>query len=570
MTSDTPTVAAVAARGTMTAVGNTLFYGDNLEVLRQQVADESVDLVYLDPPFNSNRSYNVLFKQKSGEESQAQIEAFDDTWTWSHEAEEQYQELINGGAPLKAADAIEAMRKLLGDNDVLAYLVMMTARLAELHRVLKPTGSLYLHCDPTASHYLKMMLDAIFGPQRFQSELIWKRTSAHGGAKRWGPVHDVLLFYTKSAKHTWNETYLPLPEETAEQWYNNVEPETGRRFNRADLTAAGVRTGSSGLPWRGVNPTSKGRHWAIPRWVSGITEGLDTQEALDALDVAGRIFWPKRAGGTPMLKRYLDESKGIPAQDVITDIYVNNISSERLGYPTQKPLALLERILKASSNEGDVVLDPFCGCGTTIDAAEKLGRQWLGIDITYLAIDLIEKRLRHTYGDAITKTFTTVGIPRDVEGARALFKSSPFDFERWAVSMVEGQPQQRSQVGDKGVDGIIRFPTDAKGGTGRVVVSVKGGKQLSPQMVRDLGGTVASQRAAGGVLITLEKPTKGMIDEANRSGLFHAERHGKSFQKLQIITVAELFEGKQPKLPPTLLPYVPALRRSRREEDALF
>lgn len=265
----------------------------------------------------------------------------------------------------------------------------------------------------------------------------------------------------------------------------------------------------------------------------------------------------------------------MPLPDTWSDVSpINSQAAERLGYPTQKPLLLLERIIAASSNEGDVVLDPFCGCGTTIDAAEKLGRRWIGIDITYLAVDLIEKRLRHTYGDKITKTFETVGIPRDVGAARRLFETSPFDFERWAVSMVDGQPNEK-QVGDKGVDGVIRFPTDGKGGTGRVVVSVKGGKQLGPQMVRDLGGTVSSQRAEGGVLITLETPTRGMIEEANRSGLFTVERHGKSFPKVQIITVPDLLAGKRPNLPPALPPalppYVPAQRRKAEvQEEALF
>ena len=277
---------------------------------------------------------------------------------------------------------MEALRAMLGDNDVMAYLVMMTPRLLEIHRALKPTGSMYLHCDPTASHYLKIICDQVFEPQNFRSEIIWKRTSAHSSAKRFGPVHDTILFYTRGNRYTWNKQYQPLPQETIDAWYNNVEANTGRRYNRADLTAPGVRSGKSGEPWQGRNPTTKGRHWAIPGFVSEVVDGLNTQDALDALDAADRIHWPKDPEGMPMLKRYIEESRGIPAQDVITDISpLNNMSTERLGYPTQKPIELLERLVRASSNEGDVVLDPFCGCGTAVAAAEKLGRSWIGIDI---------------------------------------------------------------------------------------------------------------------------------------------------------------------------------------------
>ncbi len=299
-------------------MANALYYGDNLDVLRKEIRDESVDLIYLDPPFNSNATYNVLFKAPSGDGSQAQIEAFEDTWHWGAEAESAFTDVLRNPRYPATAEMLRAMRGFLRENDVMAYLAMMAARLVELHRVLKPTGSLYLHCDPTASHYLKVLLDGVFGPENFRSEIVWKRTSAHSSAKRWGPVHDVLLFCTKSSRYTWNTQYQPLPVETADAWYNNVEAGTGRRFNRADLTAAGVRSGSSGKPWRGIDPTVKGRHWAIPGFVG--LGAMDTLDALDALDAAGRLHWPKRAGGTPMLKRYLDESKGIPAQDVITDI----------------------------------------------------------------------------------------------------------------------------------------------------------------------------------------------------------------------------------------------------------
>jgi DNA modification methylase len=523
---------------------NALYYGDNLDVLRKHVADESVDLVYLDPPFNSNRSYNVLFKSRSGDEAQAQIEAFDDTWTWSQQSEATYMELVQGGAPIKVADALEAMRRLLGDNDVLAYLVMMAARLVELHGVLKPTGSLYLHCDPTASHYLKVVLDAIFSPVRFQNEIAWQRAGAKNDPKRYGRIHDVIFFYTKGQAFTWNDQFTPFNEASIQKNYTMVEAGSGRRYRHSDLTAA-KPGGDVDFEWQGVRPY-KGRHWAYSR------------ANLDAMFAEGRIEF--RRTGMPVIKRYLDEQPGVPLQDVWTDIRLTSADAERLGYPTQKPVALLQRILQASSNPGDVVLDPFCGCGTTIDAAEKLGRRWIGIDITYLAIDLIDKRLRHTYGDSIATTYKVHGIPHDVDGARALFEANPFDFERWAVSIVDGQPNEK-QVGDKGVDGIVRFPL-SRTETGRIIVSVKGGKTVNPAMVRDLVGTVKTQRAQMGLLITMDAPSRGVRDALNRSGSYEHPLTGTRYPALQAITVAELLAGKRPKTPTAILPYVKAKVRA--------
>jgi hypothetical protein len=320
------------------SVANALYYGDNLSVLRESIVTESIDLIYLDPPFNSQANYNVLFKSPSGKAAEAQIEAFEDTWHWSEGAERAFAEAL--ASPVtQAAELLRAMRSFLGANDMMAYLAMMAVRLIELRRVLKPTGSLYLHCDPIASHYLKLLLDAIFGKENFLNEIIWKRTSAHNSAKRFGPVHDTVFFYAKSDRHTWNSAFQPIPQETIDAWYNNVDPETGRRFNRADLTAPGIRSGPSGMTWRGISPSSKGRHWAIPGFLG--MQNKDTPEALDELERAGRLHWPKR-GGMPMFKRYLDESTGIPAQDVIVDVApLNNSAAERLGYPTQKPLELL-------------------------------------------------------------------------------------------------------------------------------------------------------------------------------------------------------------------------------------
>lgn len=537
---------------------NKLFYGDNLDVLRHEIASESVDLVYLDPPFNSNANYNILFKSKTGDGSDAQIEAFDDTWHWNDKAEDAFDQVIRSGNT-DASELLRAMRGFLGENDMMAYLAMMAIRLIELHRVLKPSGSIYLHCDPTASHYLKLMLDGVFGPANFLNEIIWKRTSAHNSAKRFGPVHDTILFYSKSSVHTWVPAYQAIPQETVDAWYNNVEAETGRRFNRADITAPGLRKGPSGAIWRGIDVSAKNRHWAIPGFLK--LGALPATDALDLLDQNGRLFWPKREGGMPMLKRYLDESTGIAAQDVITDITpLNNVAAERLGYPTQKPLALLERIISASSNEGDVVLDPFCGCGTAVHAAQKLGRQWIGIDITHLAISLIEKRLKDGFPGI---AFEVHGTPKDLASAQDLAQRDKYQFQWWAVSMVEALPFGGKKKGaDGGIDGIIYFKPDGKR-TEKALVSVKGGGSVSVNMIRDLHSAMEREKAPIGVFITAALPTRPMEAEAAAVGRFESEATGKTYPRLQIITLAELFQGKKPDIP-----FVdPAsVKRAKREE----
>lgn len=521
---------------------NVLYYGDNLDILRRHIDDESVDLVYLDPPFNSNQDYNVLFANKHGSRSAAQINAFEDTWHWDQVAEGAFVEVVEAGG--KVADAMRAFRTFLGENDMMAYLAMMTPRLIELRRTLKPTGSIYLHCDPTASHYLKLLMDAVFGPQHFRNEIIWKRTSAHSSAKRFAPVHDVILFYTVGDSYTWNPAYQPLPQETIDQWYNNVEPETGRRFNRADLTASGVREGPSGAPWRGVDPTSKGRHWAIPGFVGKMVAGLETQAALDALDAAGRLFWPKRTGGIPMLKRYLEEAKGIPQLDIVTDISpMNNVNAERLGYPTQKPEALLERIINASSNEGQCVLDPFCGCGTTIAAAERLKRKWIGIDITHLAITLMKHRLQSAFGDRAK--FTVIGEPADLDGATTLAAEDPYQFQWWALGLLGARPMEQKKGADRGIDGRLYFHDEGTGGkTKQVVFSVKAGK-LTLSHVRDLRGVLEREKAEFGVLIAMEEPTREMKKEAATAGFYKWTYNNQDFPRVQLLTIKEILEGKK-------------------------
>lgn len=528
---------------------NRLFYGDNLDVLREHVPTASVDLVYLDPPFNSNRSYNVLFKHKSGLESQAQIQAFDDTWTWSQESERAYLDVLSHGAP-RVADAMEALRKLLGENDVLAYLAMMAVRLVELNRVLKPTGSLYLHCDPTASHYLKVLLDAVFGPENFRNDIVWKRKAGRGetnrAAIRFGVSNDNLLLYARSASAAFRRQYRASNERYIESKFTHVEEGTGRRYRLDNLTSPSYRPNLR-YEYEGYSPPENG--WAVSR------------ERMMEMHAAGRLYFPTKKTQRIQRKRYLDELAGETVDSLWDDIPpINSQAKERLGYPTQKPVALLERVVAASSEPGDVVLDPFCGCGTTIDAAQRLERQWMGIDITFLAVDLIDRRLQGTYGPAIRSTYEIVGIPRDAEGAQALFSRNPFDFERWAVSLVDGTPNEK-QVGDRGSDGVIRFPIDNTFSTsGKALVSVKGGRVVNPSMVRDLVGTVQQQRADMGVFVSMADPTRGMVEVAQRSGYYVWPVDGRTFPRVQIVTVMDLLGGRRPSMPTPFLPYTQAQR----------
>lgn len=536
---------------------NQLYYGDNLEVLQQYIKEQSVDLVYLDPPFNSNRNYSVIFSRngKTDDDNAAQIEAFEDTWRWTSITEAQFASFLVTG-PGRVADAMSAFRTLLGENDAMAYLVNMAPRLVELHRTLKPTGSLYLHCDPTMSHYLKVLLDAIFGPERFRSEIIWRRYGSHNDAKGYGAVHDIILYYCKSRSATFNKQYVDYDDTYITERFRYTDTD-GRRWMEQNLSSPNPRpnltypyTASNGVTY---SPPANG--WKV------------TPARMAELDALNRLHYPARHGGRLRLKMYLDQALGVPVQDVWTDITgIGGTSPERLGYPTQKPVSLLERIIASSTNEGDVVLDPFCGCGTAVDAAQKLKRAWIGIDVTYIAVDLIIKRLVHTYGEVVKTTFDVNGIPRDIFSAQALFDRSPFEFERWAVSLVNAEPNEK-QVGDKGMDGVARFPVDAKGGLGRVLVSVKGGKTLNPAMVRDLKGTVASQKAQMGVLITMSAATKGVTDAINHGGVFTHPANGQQYPLLQHLTVADLLAGKMPQMAPTILPYIEAKKQLQAEYD---
>ena len=508
---------------------NKLYYGDNLDVLRRYIQDQSVDLVYLDPPFKSDQDYNVLFAEQDGSRAAAQIKAFGDMWQWDEASAQAYQEVVEAGG--QVSQVLQSFRGFLGDNDMLAYLAMMAPRLVELRRALKPTGSLYLHCDPTASHYLKLLLDAIFGLVNSRAEIVWKRTSAHSdtrqGRRQHGRIHDVLLLYTKSDEWTWNPVYTAYDKEYVEQFYKYIEPETGRRYRLDNLTGpGGAAKGNPQYEVMGVT-----RYWRYSK-----------KRMQDLID-EGRIIQTK-PGRVPAYKRYLDEMPGVPLQDLWTDIGpLASQAKERLGYPTQKPGALLERIIKASSNEGDIVLDPFCGCGTAIAAAQKLQRSWIGIDITHLAIGLIKHRLRDTFGDDITQSYEVVGEPVSLPDAEVLGKDDPFQFQWWALGLVGARPVEQKKGADQGIDGRLYFHDDMAGAkTKQIIFSVKAGRTSVPH-VRDLRGVIERENAEIGVLLSLQEPTKPMRTEAMGAG-FYESPWGTRHPRIQLLTITDLLLGK--------------------------
>ncbi len=535
---------------------NTLYYGDNLDILRQHLPDESVDLVYLDPPFNSNANYNVLFKEQSGEASPAQIRAFSDTWEWTQEAVRTYeQEIItNSAVPANVKEMTSAFRHFVGGNAMMAYLVMMTPRLVELRRVLKPTGSIYLHCDPTAGHYLKILMDTVFGKEHFRTEIAWKRTSAHSdarqGRRQHGRVHDLILFYSMSDSWTWNQLHTEYDQDYIGQSYRHVEPETGRRYRLDNLTGPGGA--SKGNPEYEVMGVT--RYWRY------------SEERMAELIEQGRVVQTS-PGAVPAYKRYLDEMPGVPLQDVWTDIGpIGSRAKERLGYPTQKPQALLERIIQASSNEGDVVLDPFCGCGTAVAAAENLKRRWIGIDITHLAVALMKSRLRTAFDLHPGTDYRVVGEPTDVGSARALAGQDRYQFQYWAMSLLEALPREQDQRrgADRGIDGLLHFIDGPRRGTKKAIVQVKSGRVSSP-LIRDLNGTVEREKADLGLFITLEEPTRDMRAEAANAGFYHSEIWQRDYPRTQIRTIAELLGGSDFDIPPHPSMYQPAQRVRRPE-----
>lgn len=558
---------------------NRLYFGDNLKWLsdRKEFSDASVDLVYLDPPFNSNADYNVLFREPSGQVSQAQFHAFTDTWSWA-DAADTYHQFIDNCPNVAVVELMEALHSFLKHSPMMAYLAMMAPRLVELHRILKPTGSLYLHCDPTADHYLRMLLDGIFGAVNFRDEIIWKRrvgmSSAVHESNRFGVCTDILLFYARSEKAEFNPQYnkdSPEYQQYIRERFTMVD-DNGRRFQATSLVNPAHRPNLI-YEYKGYKPPPNG--WMI------------TKEKMEQWDREGRLYFPKDKTKRLRRKSYADELKGMPIQNLWTDIAeINSQAQERLGYPTQKPQALLERIIKASSNPGDVILDPFCGCGTTIHAAQKLNRQWIGIDITYLAINLIKRRLKDAFGEEIE--FEEKGQPTDFASAKRLAELDKFQFQHWALSLIGARPLKEGEGkgADRGVDGLLYYyETERKDFLNRVredapsmksepvhrekiIVQVKGGG-VNRGDVATLLGDVENQKAGGGVLITLEKPSKQMRTEAADAGRYTSKLwHDKDYPKIQILTVEGLLSGTERiDAPPQINPFAMAARESSREKQ---
>lgn len=507
---------------------NKLFYGDNLDVMRKYIGDESVDLIYLDPPFNSQRAYNILFPDKTGKWSSAQIQAFEDTWFWSNEAQSTFDEILLGDYAKELKDMMKAFRDFMKTSNLMAYLTMMAIRLLEMHRILKPTGSLYLHCDPAASHYLKVLLDQIFGIGNFRSEIVWNRTTNTGSSKavarRFATDHDVILHYCKEhGTAKFHPQYRPHSEDYIKHYYIYDD-----------------KDGRGPYQLQALKTVSKDR--------------------LRILEKEGRIV--KGSGRFLRFKDYLKDKKGILINDLWTDIEpVNPIGKEKLGYPTQKPLALLERVILSCTDEGDVVMDPFCGCGTAVVAAEKLGRKWIGIDITHLAIALIKKRVLDHFPDA---RFEVIGEPKSEDAAEELFRQSPFQFESWAVSLVGGQPYKSTGGGDTGIDGFLYFK-DFEGNYHKIIIEVKGG-DYQPKDVRALAHVLNREEAPLGLLIVLKKPTKGMLSAAAELGQWMMPGSRKSYPVMQIMTIEDFFAGKRPELPDTSETLKKASRVTRERE----
>ena len=520
---------------------NHLYFGDSLDILKQlhnQHPEGFIDLVYIDPPFNSKRNYNVLFETVELHDAKAQKEAFADTWS-NVSYKDTIEELKT--IDLNLSKFLDALDNIGISQGAVSYLTTMAIRIYYIHKVLKPSGCFYLHCDPTMSHYLKLVCDLVFGEDNYQNEIVWKRSDAHSdskqGAKHYGRIHDVIFYYSKSSKPTFNSIYTPLPESTVESWYRNVEEETGRLYNKADVTGpGGAGKGNPYYEWNGHL-----KYWRY------------NKEKMQKLQDAGKLVYSK--SGMVYEKRYLDESKGVSVQDWWDDIAMLRgfaKAGERLGYPTQKPQALLERIVEASSNEGDVVADFFCGCGTTVAAAQKLNRHWIGVDISHLAVGLIRKRLIDTYGEDIVKTFTVDGLPKDIGSARALAVAPQgrMHFQDWVIETLLGGVSNEKKTGDGGYDGYTTLEID-KGKKEIVLIEAKSGN-IGVTNLRSFAKTVQQQKASAGVLVCFEDQiTKGMRSEAKGEGYFRQDLFDTRFDKIQIISVEDLLAGKLPAFPKT-------------------
>jgi len=463
---------------------NLLYYGDNLQILRDYIKDESIDLIYLDPPFKSNKDYNVLFAEQNGSRSAAQIKAFEDTWEWNTIAAAAYQEIVEAGG--RVSQAMHAFRTFLGESDMMAYLAMMAPRLVELRRVLKPTGSIYLHCDQTAGAHLRLLMDAVFRPNNFRNEIVWHYRRWTAAAKKFQRLHDTILFYTKTNKYVFNQLLIPYTKGSVERKKQGVL----HRFKRGE----------------------------------------------EPVLVSNREL----------------QAEGVPENDVWQIPFVAPSAKERLGYPTQKPESLLERIIKASSNEGDTVLDPFCGCGTTIAVAQKLKRNWIGIDITHLAVTLMKYRLENMFGEKIRRAYKVVGEPISLPDAKTLASNDPYQFQWWALGLVGARPVEQKKGADKGIDGRLYFHDEAdtaKAKTKQIIISVKAG-HVSVPYIRDLRGVIERESAEIGVLLSMEKPTKPMRTEVASGGFYKSPWQKEPYPRLQILTIEELLNGKRIDCPP--------------------
>jgi len=470
---------------------NTLYYGDNLEVLRKYIPDNAIDLIYLDPPFNSKASYNILFKEPTGKPSTAQITAFEDTWHWTEETERTFQEIVDT-APAKVVKMMTAFRDFVGINDVMAYLTMMCIRLVELRRTLRDTGSIYLHCDPTASHYLKILMDTVFGKENFRNEIVWCYAGGGIPSKDFPRKHDILLRYTKTKDYSFKPEYRPY-------------------------TAGTIQRGRTKI---------KGKY---------------AQKGL-------------RVEGTPVNDWWTDTPRIISPTD-----------PEKLGFPTQKPLTLLKRIISCSSEPEKVILDPFCGCGTSVIAAQSMQRIWIGIDITHLAINLVKWRLKHQFGLEPKKHYKVIGEPVDFEGAKELAIQNRYQFQWWVLSLIGARPYGDKRRGaDTGIDGFIYF-MDEKDKIKSAVVQVKSGK-VSVKDIRDLGHVIDREKAKIGIFVTLEAPTVPMKKEALDKG-YYKSPVGETYPKIQVLTLKEILEGEKPKLPLKLDSFKKVQRYRPKEEN---
>ena len=542
----------------------TLYYGDCLDWM-QEWPDECVDLVYLDPPFNSNADYNIIFGQENG--VPAQVRGFEDTWRWDEAAAQRSRDLEAAVAhPMHGAAT--ALKTLIGPSGMLAYLTYMGERLAEIRRLLKPTGSIYLHCDDTAVHYLKIVMDSIFGARNFCNDIHWRRATAHSDSRRFGRIGDDLLFYGKSDQRFWDGD--AVREQRALENVRTAYPSEDERgrYRNADLTGPrhrAQRGSPSTQPWRGYDVYEMGRVWSVPltgdyaayierEFVPGYRQIEDIHLRLDALDEAGLIHHPE-SGRWPGLKRYAEADRGRLPQSIIwSPTGFTNFSSRRgeaLGYPTQKPLSLLERLIKVSSRPGDFVLDPFCGCGTAVVAAHQLDRRWAGIDISSMAIDIVQERRLEALGIQAS----IQGIPQDLVSARRLASDRWLDFQAWAVMRIPGLAANESPGADAGIDGrgtLLNRPDDHN--SRLAIAQVKGGRTFRLGELRDFLGVIQRDNAACGVFITVDRVTSRTA-RAEAAGLGDVTVGGVAHPRAQLWSVEEYFGGVRPNLPSLANPY---------------